>query len=99
MGEAQGRAGSDAVDPAGDAEQVGGGSEAHAHRLPHVLLHAAIDIVIAGNDEEAVAGEEDEVEPSLFGEQRLQIAKPRVAQDTPPAPRLFLLGTIGVEIG
>jgi hypothetical protein len=45
-----------------------------------------------------VAGEEDEVDTAFFIEQRFQIAEPRIAQDTPAAPRLLLMRTFGVEV-
>ncbi len=45
-----------------------------------------------------IAGEEDEVDAAFFGEQGLQITKPGIAQDPPPAPWLLFFGTLCVEV-
>ena len=52
--EAKWRPRADAVHPAGDAERVGRRRKPHAHRLPDVLAHVAIDVVIAWNDEQSI---------------------------------------------
>ena len=56
----------DAVHPSRDAQQVGGGGQSPAHRLPHVLLRAPVNVVIAGDDKETVG-----LEVELF-EQRAE---------------------------
>src|SRR5439155_359481 len=57
--EPQRRAETDAVHPARDSEQVVRRGKTHPHRLPRALLHAAIDVVIAWNHEQAVKSDVD----------------------------------------
>ena len=52
-----GRRGTDAVYPARDSEQVIRRGEPHTHGFPHALLHVAIDVRVAGNDEQTVEAE------------------------------------------
>jgi hypothetical protein len=49
----------DAVHPSRDAQKVVCDCQAHAHRFPHVFLRVAVNVVIAGDDKQAVGLEVD----------------------------------------
>ena len=101
--EAKGWAGTDAIHPAGDAQEIAGRGEPHTRRRPRIRSYVASDVVVAGNDEQTIdaevkfraecaeevrdfrvllglaglrgiAGEKDELNRSLFLDQRFQIS-------------------------